>query len=76
MYCPAPPNVSSGDEDHFFLFTNNVITELIKGDREKLAAQFPRQQAALLAFMNESELKMKSAEDFKKFTTKYNELNP
>lgn len=64
------------DEDHFFLFANGVITELIKGEREKLAAQFPAQQAALLAFMNEQELRMKSADDFKKFATKYNELNP
>jgi hypothetical protein len=64
------------DEDHFFLLTNNVITELIKGDREKLAAQFPTQQAALLKFMNEAEMKMKSADDFKKFVVKYNELNP
>lgn len=64
------------DEDEFFLFSNGAITKLIKNDREKLAAQFPAQQASLLKFMNDEELKMRSAEDFMKFTAKYNELNP
>ena len=64
------------EEDEFFLYANGATTKLIKNDREKLAAQFPAQEAALLKFMNEEELKMRSADDFKKFTTKYNELNP
>ncbi|WP_127132243.1 hypothetical protein [Pseudoflavitalea rhizosphaerae] len=63
------------EEDEFFLFSNGAITKLIKNDREKLAAQFPAQKEALLQFMNDSAMKMKSAEDFMKFTTKYNELD-
>ena len=64
------------EEDEFFLFSNGSITKLIRNDREKLAAQFPAQQAALLKFMEDEEMKMRSAEDFIKFTAKYNELNP
>lgn len=64
------------EEEQFFLFANGLTTELVKNDREKLAAQFPAQQAALLKFMNEGELKMKTADDFRKFIMKYNELVP
>lgn len=64
------------EEDEFFLLNDGKLTELIKSDREKLAAQFPEQEAALLKFMNEEQMKMKTADDFKKFVKKYNELMP
>lgn len=64
------------EEDLYFLIVNGKNIQLEQGDREKLAGQFPEQQAALLKFMMEEQLKMKSADDFKKFATKYNELVP
>lgn len=64
------------DEEHFFLLVDGKMIHLLKDEREKLADQFPAQREALLKFMNEQELKMKSSEDFIKFGKKYNELLP
>ncbi|MGN6419782.1 MAG: hypothetical protein ACTHMC_19925 [Pseudobacter sp.] len=62
------------EDDLYFLVVNGNNILLEKGDREKLAKQFPEQEAALLKYMNEEELKMRTAGDFRKFAAKYNEL--
>lgn len=64
------------DQDQYFILTNGTMIQLIMDDKEKLAKQFPDQEAALLKFMNDEQLKMRTAEDFKKFAAKYNELVP
>jgi hypothetical protein len=63
------------DHDQYFLLSNGQLIQLIKEDREKLARQFPEHEDALLRFMNEEQLKMKTAADFIRFAEKYNELN-
>lgn len=62
------------EEDLYFLVVNGNNILLEKGDREKLAKQFPEQETTLLNYMNEEDLKMRTAVDFKKFAAKYNEL--
>lgn len=62
------------DQDQYFLLSNGQMLQLVTDDKEKLAKQFPDHEAALLKYMNDEQLKMRSAEDFKKFVVKYNEL--
>ncbi len=64
------------EEDLYFLVVNGSNILLEKGDREKLAKQFPEQEAASRKYMNDEELKMRTAGDFRKFAAKYNELVP
>lgn len=64
------------EEDLYFMVVKGSNIQLEKGDREKLAKQFPEQEAALLKYMNDEELKMRTAGDFRKFAAKYNELVP
>lgn len=64
------------EEEDYFLLLDGKMIHLIEDDREQLAAQFPAQREALLKFMNEQELKMRSDTDFMKFGKKVNELIP
>lgn len=62
------------DQEHYFLLVNGALIQLVIDDREKLAKQFPAQETALLRFMNDEQLKMRTGDDFKRFATKFEEL--
>ncbi|NML23435.1 hypothetical protein HHL16_21325 [Pseudoflavitalea sp. G-6-1-2] len=64
------------DEEHFFLLHDGKMIHLPKDEREQLAALFPAQREALLKFMQDQDLKMKSPADFIKLGKKFNELVP